>query len=137
MTYLSRTLLAAGLMTLAAYPALAAVRFRTGVFVGPVYGPGIYRPYWGGPGPYYQRVYVPPDHRHEGQLKFDSVDRDADVYVDGGFAGTVRSLNSSWVREGEHDIELRSHGNRTHERVYVVARKEAHVRPENLTPVAP
>lgn len=128
------TLLLASALTMVTLPATAAVRLRTGVYVGPSYNAWAYGPGWG-PGPYYYGgVYAPPTHRHEGQLKFDNLDRDAQVFLDGAFAGSVRDLNSSWLHEGEHDVELRSHGDRRHERVYVVAGKTVHVRPEALTP---
>ncbi|MBY0503864.1 MAG: hypothetical protein K2X03_08135 [Bryobacteraceae bacterium] len=133
MKRLITNLLMAGALTVAAVPSPAAVVFRTGVFVRPAYSAWGYGPGWA-PGPYYGSVYVPPTHRHEGQLKFDNTDKDAQVYLDGAFAGTVRGLNSSWLREGQHDVELRSHGDRLHERIYVVAGKTAHVRQEALTP---
>jgi hypothetical protein len=33
--------------------------------------------------------------------------KDASVYVDGGYAGTVRQLGTFPLRPGSHDLELR------------------------------
>lgn len=135
MNRLRNLFLTATLIALAAYPASAAVRFRSNIIIGNTYSPWGYRPYWG-PGPYFGPAYIAPTHRHEGQLKFDAQDPDAQVYLDGAFAGTVHTVNSSWLREGDHDVELRSHGQRSHERIYVIPGKQVHIRPEALEPLA-
>src|SRR5579862_8668039 len=73
--------LAAAAMMLAP-AASAGVRF--GVMVGgPVYyGPGFYGGYWGA-GPYYA-------YPNSGEVKLDTKVKDAEVFVNGAFAGTTR-----------------------------------------------
>ena len=79
----------------------ASAHFRGG-FVG-VYGPG-----WGWYGPYgwgwgYPYAYAPAP--NTGEVKIEGVGKDALVYVDGGYAGTVGKLKKFALRSGNHDIE--------------------------------
>jgi hypothetical protein len=81
---------------------------RPFVVVGGYFGPAYYYgPAWYGPGwvaPYgYVRGPV------TGSVKFDTKMKDAAVYVDGGYAGTVGQLKTFHLRPGSHDIELRNH----------------------------
>jgi hypothetical protein len=93
-----------------------------GGFYGPAYygwyGPG-WGPYWG---PYGYAV-VP--HPNAGKVKIDTKMKDASVYVDGGYAGTVGDLKTFQLRAGNHDIELRDHSGRSfyQERVEIVPGK--------------
>lgn len=67
------------------------------------YGPGWgwgYYPYWGG---YYG--YGTPS--RYGEVKVADAGKDAMVYVDGGYAGTVGDLKKFRLTVGNHDIELR------------------------------
>ncbi len=79
-------------------------RFGGGVFVGPGwygwYGPGAYGLGW-----YEPYGYVPAN--AAGMVKFDTKNKDAEVYVDGGYAGTVKQLGTFPLKAGTHDIELR------------------------------
>jgi hypothetical protein len=74
-----------------------------GYFGGPFYGPAYYG--WYGPGYYapYGVEAVP----NAGKVKFDTKMKDAGVYVDGGYAGTVKQLGTFTLRPGTHNIELR------------------------------
>jgi hypothetical protein len=97
------------------------------VFVGPGFGWG-YSPYWGGyPYPYGYYGYGPAS----GALKFDTSVKDAEVYIDGAYAGTVGKLKTMHLRPGNYDIEVRAAG-RTQfdEKVYVAAGKTLHLNPE-------
>ncbi len=80
---------------------------RPFVVVGGYFGPAYYGPAWYGPGwvaPYgYARGPV------TGSVKFDTKMKDAAVYVDGGYAGTVGQLKTFQLKPGSHDIELRTH----------------------------
>lgn len=102
-----------------------------GGFYGPgFYGPAYYGPGWGwyGPGPYgYGYAAVP----NVGSVKINSKLKDAGVYVDGGFAGTVGQLGTFKLRPGEHNIELRTHdGNSFYtEHINVVAGKTLKINP--------
>jgi hypothetical protein len=72
------------------------------------YGPGFgwYGPGWYGP---YGAYYVGPGEaaNSTGEVKIDTKAKDAMVYVDGGYAGTVGNLKTFHLKAGEHDIELR------------------------------
>ena len=107
-------------------PLTVAARGRIGVFVGsgfaPMgyygYGP-FYRPY----GPYYG---VP----NAGQVKLDTKVKDAQVFVDGAYAGTSGKLKTMWMRPGTYTIEMRAPGlPQFTEKIYVVAGKTVHVEP--------
>jgi hypothetical protein len=84
---------------------------------------GYYGPMWYGPGwvvPYgYDRGPV------TGAVKFDTKMKDASVYVDGGYAGTVGQLKTFQLRPGSHDVELRDRAGHSfyQEHIEVVAGK--------------
>jgi len=108
-------------------PANAAVRYvGVGLGFGPAFGP------WGyGYGPYYYGAYPVVSHPNAGQVKLDTKLKDAEVFVDGAYAGTVGNLKSLWLRHGAYNLEVRSPGRTTYaERIYVVDGKTVHVRPE-------
>jgi hypothetical protein len=42
-----------------------------------------------------------------GKVKIDTKAKDTEVFVDGGYAGTVKDLKTFWLKTGTHDIELR------------------------------
>ena len=97
---------------------------RPFVVVGGYYGPGYYYgPAWYGPGwgmPYgYYRGPV------TGGVKFDTKMKDASVFVDGGYAGTVGKLKTFQLRPGSYNIELRDHDGHSfyQERIEVIAGK--------------
>jgi hypothetical protein len=96
---------AMALLALAIFvPAASARPF---VVVGGYYGPGFYGPaYYGWYGPAYAVPYAVPA-PNVGKVKFDTKMKDAGVFVDGGYAGTVRRLGTFPLRPGTHDIELR------------------------------
>jgi hypothetical protein len=102
--------------------ASAAVR----VFVGPpVIGYGFYGPY-GGPG--YYGLYAP--YSNTGTLKIDSKAKDAEVFVNGSYAGTVKDNKTMHLRQGNYNIEIRHGGETTFsESVYVTAGKTLHIAP--------
>src|SRR6266700_5579499 len=88
---------------------------------GPWYGPG-----WGGP---YGYVRGPAT----GGVKFETKMKDASVYVDGGYAGTVGKLKTFQLRPGTHDVELRDHDGHSYyqERIEVVAGKTLKLSPQD------
>jgi hypothetical protein len=120
-------ILAAALATLVPVSAPAAVRGY--VVVGrPFYGGGFYSPYWGpywGPyGGYYA-------HPNSGEVKLDTKVKDAQVFINGAFAGTTHQNKSMYLRPGSYNIEIRESGHTQYaERVYVVAGKTLHLHPE-------
>jgi len=73
------------------------IRPYTGFYYGPPYH--WYHPWYGGP------VYFPAP--VTGELKITTEDKDARVYVDGGFLGIARKTKKFDLRPGNHDVELR------------------------------
>jgi hypothetical protein len=102
------------------------------VFVGPGWGygfgwgPGWYGPGWYGP---YGAYYTEPN--PTGKLKFDTKAKDAMVYVDGGYAGTVGQLKTFNLKTGEHDVELRDPSGHSyyHEQVNILPGKTLTLNP--------
>jgi hypothetical protein len=108
-------------------PAASARPFVVRGYWGPGwYGPayyGWYGPGYYGYGPYgYAYGYTAPN---IGKVKFETKIKDARVYVDGGFAGTVHDLGTFSLRPGTHNIELRDPAGQTifQQKVDVVAGK--------------
>jgi hypothetical protein len=118
--------LAAALMTLAPISASAAVRGF--VVVGRPYYGGWYSPYWGGYwGPYWGSAYYP----NSGEVKLDTKVKDAEVFINGSFAGTTHDNKTMHLRPGNYNIEIREAGQpRFDQKVYVVAGKTLHLHPE-------
>jgi len=121
-------ILTIALMTLAPVGASAAVRGF--VAVGSPYYGGWYRPFWGpywGPG-YYGGFYGYPI---AGQVNLDTKVKDAEVFINGAFAGTTHQNKSMHLRPGSYNIEIREAGlTKFAERVYVVPGKTLHLRPQ-------
>jgi len=118
--------LAAALATLVPMSAPAAVRGY--VMVGRPYYGGFYSPYWGpywGPyGGYYA-------HPNSGEVKLDTKVKDAQVFINGAFAGTTHDNKTMHLRPGTYNIEIREGGNTPFaQKVYVVAGKTLHLHPE-------
>jgi len=114
--------LAGAMLALAPLSASAAVR----VFVGPpVIGYGFYGPYWG---PGYYAPYVA--YSNAGTVKIDSKVKDAEVFVNGAYAGTIKDNKTMHLRQGNYTIEVRHAGETTFsENVYVTAGKTLHINP--------
>lgn len=116
-------------MTFEAMTASAAI--RVGVVVGaPViygYGPGWYNPYWAaywGPGPYYAFP-------NSGEVKLDTKVKDAQVFINGAYAGTTKENKTMHLRPGSYNIEIRENGQTPFaQQIYVAAGKTIHLQPE-------
>ena len=120
-------MLAAAAMTLLPMSALAAP--RAVVVIGrPYYGyyGGFYSPFWG---PYWGSYYY--SHPNAGEVKIDTKVKDAQVFINGAFAGTTKQNKSMYLRPGSYNIEVRDAGRTTlSEKVYVVAGKTLKLHPE-------
>ena len=121
--------LAAALMMLAPMSASAAVR---GVVV--VGRPYVYRPFWGaywGPywgAPYYGAYYA---HPNSGEVKLETKVKDAEVFINGAFAGMTKDNKHMYLRPGNYNIEIRQAGQTAfHQQVYVTAGKTLKLYPE-------
>src|SRR5262245_37372344 len=125
-------ILAAALMTLAPISASAAV--RGGVVVGRPYYNVWYRPYWGpswGWGPYWGAPYYYNAYPNTGEVKLDTKVKDAQVFINGAYAGTTHDNKHMYLRPGSYNIEVREGGRTQYaERIYVVAGKTLHLHPE-------
>ena len=110
------------LMTFA--PAASAQRFVYGPrffgprFYGPSFyvGPGFYYPGWYGWGYYGLGYYEPYGYVPgpvAGKVKFETKVKNAQVYVDGAYAGTAQQLGSFPLKAGTHDVELRDAAGQT------------------------
>jgi hypothetical protein len=63
-------------------------------------------------------------------VKLDTHVKDAQVFVDGAYAGTSGKLKTMWMRPGTYTIEMRAPGQpQFAEKIYVVAGKTVHVEP--------
>src|ERR1700688_5143040 len=112
------------LLALAIFVPVASARpgfFYRGYFGGPFYGPA----YYGWYGPSYYGPYAAAPAPFEGKVKIDTKMKDASVFVDGGYAGTVGQLKTFPLRPGTHNIELRDTSGQTifQERIDVLAGK--------------
>ena len=95
----------------------------------PVIVRGYFGPGWYGPG-WYGGWYGPGWYGYEaapatGGVKFDTKMKDASVYLDGGYAGTVGQLKTFQLRPGSYDVELRDRDGRSiyQQHIEVVAGK--------------
>jgi hypothetical protein len=112
------------MMTLAPMSASAAVRGF--VVVGRPYYGGWYSPFWGS---YWGPAYYA--HPNSGEIKLDTKVKDAEVFINGAYAGTTHQNKSMYLRPGSYDIEIREAGHAQFaEKVYVVSGKTLHLHPE-------
>lgn len=99
------------------------------VRVHPYYFGGWYGPYWG---PYWYPYYGGYYHyANSGEVKLDTKVKDAEVFVNGDYAGTTHENKTMHLRPGSYNIEIRE-GNNTEfaKRIYVEAGKTLHLHPE-------
>jgi len=105
-----------------------AASARVGVFIAPRFGWGWSQPFWG---PYPYPYYGYPPAPVTGDVKFDTHDKQAQVYVDGAYAGRVREVKTLHLRPGSYEIEVRGgSGTEFDQKVYVAAGKTLHLNPD-------
>lgn len=123
-----KKLILIGITVAAMMAPLAAYGRPVRALVAPSYAWGWYSPYWGlYPYPYGVYDYAPTT----GAVKFDTKVKDAEVYINGAYAGTIGKLKTMNLQPGSYDIEVRAAG-RTHfdQKVYVTAGKTLHLNPD-------
>ncbi len=103
-----------------------------GGFYGPGWGWGWYGPAWYGPGWYMVGpgyYYYGPD---AGNVKIVTHDKDASVYVDGGYVGPVAKAKNLPLQPGNHDVELRDPSGNTfyRESVQVIPGRTTEIHPD-------
>jgi hypothetical protein len=102
--------LAVAVMTLAPISASA--------YWGPYWGPAYYRGYYYG-------------YPAAGHIKLDTKVKNAEVFINGAFAGMTQQSKSLYLRPGNYNIEIRELGQtKFAEQVYVIAGKTLHLRPQ-------
>jgi hypothetical protein len=113
-------------LTLMAFAPTSASAAR--VFVGRPYFGGWYAPYWGAYwGPGYYGYYGYPN---SGEIKLDTKVKDAQVFINGAYAGTTHENKSMHLRPGSYNIEIREAGHtQFDEKVYIAAGKTLHLHP--------
>lgn len=91
-----------------------SVAFYTPLFYSPFYSP-FYGPYAGG------FLYAPD----KGEIKLSANPKDAQVFLDGAYAGTADHLKDMWLDSGAYDLSVSSPGKETfHQRIYVISGKK-------------
>ena len=107
---------------------------RVAIVGGPVFVGGWYGPFWG-PYGFYNGYYYAPN---AGTVKFDTSVKDAEVFVNGAYAGTVKQVKTLRLLPGSYNIQLRAPDGRQYaEKIYVVAGKTLHVNPDLQSPAQP
>jgi hypothetical protein len=95
------------------------------------YGWGLYDPFWYSPFIHplmYGAYSIQPS---MGQVKLDARRKDASVYLDGAFAGTVETRKHFYLEPGVYELEIREPGQNSYkQRIYVLSGKTLEVRPD-------
>ena len=100
--------------------------FASGPYYGPYYGYGCYDPFWCGPYgyPWGPTFYTSAPGRPMGEIKLAVADKQAEVYIDGAFAGLAKDLKHLWLDPGAYDFEVRAAGHpAVQRRAYVLTNK--------------
>lgn len=88
----------------------------------PYYG-ALYDPFWAPFSPYY----FPASFAYgedKGQIELKADPKDAAVYIDEAYAGTVQRLKNIWLDPGAYDLSIRAAGRESfQQRVYVLTGK--------------
>jgi len=104
-----------------------AVIVRPYGFYGGFYDPWYWGPYWYG-GPYWGYGYSQP--ADMGKVKIETQVKDAQVFIDGAYAGTAGQLKDIPLKAGTHDIEVRAADQpKFAERIYVLSGKTLKISP--------
>jgi hypothetical protein len=114
-------------------PVIGAARGRVAIFAGPAFGYGSYGPvygyYPGYPGYYAwgSTMAVP----NAGEVRLETKEKKAEVFINGSLAGTTGQLKTMYMRAGSYDIEIRSPERAPFEqKIYVVAGKVVKLHPD-------
>ncbi len=95
---------------------------------GPMWGPGWYFPgwsSWGYPGYGYSQ-----GSDYSGEIKIQTAEKTAEVYVDGALAGAVEDLKSFYLEPGVYNLEIRTSNDKVYQkRLYVLSGKTLKITP--------
>lgn len=101
--------------------------FYNPFFLSPFYSP-FYGPYWGSFG------YAPD----KGEVRLAANPKDAQVFIDGAYAGTAEHLKDMWLDSGAYDLSVSSPGKETfHQRIYVISGKKLKIEAKLTAEKAP
>jgi|GEM_PF-3216783 len=99
-------------------------------YFSPYYGPGwwpYYSSWWG---PYYSPMFHPGFYNgfrsgpNMGEVRLHAAEPDAEVYLDGAYAGKAHDLKNMWLEPGRYNLEIRSGGQTEFSRkIYVLSGK--------------
>jgi hypothetical protein len=91
-------------------------------------GTGWYSPYWG---PYWGSPYPVYPFPNAGEVKLETPVKNAEVYINGSYAGTTHQNKEMYLRPGSYNIKIVEAGKiRFAKQVYVVAGKKLKLYPE-------
>jgi hypothetical protein len=97
--------------------------FPYGPFYSPISAAQWWDPFWGFFPVVYPAGYFSPGDG-KGEVKLHDAPRNASVYLNGGYAGTVEHLKSFWLEPGVYDLVLSApDGRQYQQRVYVLTGK--------------
>jgi PEGA domain len=89
----------------------------------PYYGLAFWDPFWGPFSP----SYYPADLTYgngKGQIELKADPKNAQVYIDGAYAGTIQHLKHIWLDPGAYDLSISAAGRApVHQRIYVLTGK--------------
>jgi hypothetical protein len=93
-----------------------------GFYPGDWVGASLWYPVWG-PYPYYGPGSFAYNNGR-GEVRLTADPKVAEVYIDGGYAGTADKLKSLWLDPGAYDLTVSAAGRESfHQRVYVLSGK--------------
>lgn len=145
-----KKLLLLGALVVTMLPMTTFARGRIGVVVRPSfgyryqgwYGPGFYGPWGNGPyayGPYgyYGGFYGGYTSPNTGHVKLDTKVKDAEVYINGNYAGLSKDLKTMTLKPGDYGIEVREPGREPYyQNVHILAGKTIRLNPDLASPPA-
>ncbi len=95
---------------------------RYGFYPGEVVYSSFWYPIWGAY-PYYGPGYF-GYHHGRGEVRLNTEPKSAEVYIDGGYAGTGDKLKSMWLDPGAYDLTVSAKDRASfHQRLYVLSGK--------------
>jgi hypothetical protein len=105
------------------WPGIYPYGFAYGPFYSPISAALWWDPFWGFFPPIYPAGYFSPGDG-KGEVKLTDAPKSANLYVNGGYAGTVEHLRSFWLDPGVYDLVLSAPDGREYQqRVYVLTGK--------------
>jgi hypothetical protein len=102
------------------------------LYPGSFYPPGYWDPYWS---PYGSPIAYTLRDSDKGEVHLKDAAPQAEVYIDGAYAGIAKDLRTLWLAPGAYNLELRS-GNQTpvQKKIYVLTGKTVNVRMAEVKP---